>query len=800
MTEQQLLRFALVRPPESRLDYLHAILGPFSVEPGTQFQRLVASADTSDAAVATAQAYLATDRYVGRSLRTAPATRAVLRALPELLAMAGRDDHAGLLGALGDLANRWPPGDGAARAAGSVGPVEANLWDGLIAVSVVTSRPAQEVADLTDVLRVHEALARAAGRTDPAGVIAALTASPVLPAWLIPQPVPGSPADRGIRPAGVTDLLLINERLLGYEFAQISFVESVLRGEKKERTFRRLDRTVDSYVLSTEDAEESQRDLQTSTRTDLQTEVNETATRDSSLNFGVSISASYGPFVSVDTSIDASTSTSSETSTSTSESYAQDVVDRSVTRVSQRITTRSVQRVLAETEETSVHGFDNVGGAVDITGYYRWLEQVMQAQVMNYGRRMIMEFMVPRPAALWLAARGAQAMPTLTAVPPVALGGLTPAGVTASTYQDYVARYQVTGVTPPPAEQLYITKTIEMPELEHQRTVGGNDFVVVTKQDFVQIPAGYDADYVWCDHSKASYGTGEESLRVHVANQILNLTTGVHEGEFAASIGPIEIAVFMYDFKAATIDLKLRCNRLAETYAEWQLATYEKIVGAYNAMLDAYNDAVAAYTTAVASAVSAARAAQDGISPDAKRQIERDELKRAALTMLTNRDFSSFDALAEPTATEPLPVMDVAEALAEGQQVRFSEQAFEWINACYLFYPYFWADQDGWYDTLGETDVDPIFQSFLRSGYARLQVPVRPGFEKLVLYYLFTGDLWRGGEAPIIGDPFYLPIVEELAEATGLSLSEAAPYGEPWTYRLPTTLVALDTDVSDILR
>jgi len=528
MTEQQLLRFALTRPPASRLDYLHAILGPFSVEPGTQFQRLVASADTSDAAVAAAQAYLATDRYVGRSLRTAPATRAVLRALPELLAMAGRGDHAGLLGALGDLANRWPPGDGlaGARAAGGVGPVEADLWDGLVAVSVVTGRPAQEVADLTDVLRVQEALARAAGRTDPAGVIAALTASPVLPAWLIPQPVPGSPADRGIRPAGVTDLLLINERLLGYEFAQISFVESVLRGEKKERTFRRLDRTVDSYVLSTEDAEESQRDLQTSTRTDLQTEVNETATRDSSLNFGVSISASYGPFVSVDTSIDASTSTSSETSTSTSESYAQDVVDRSVTRVSQRITTRSVQRVLAETEETSVHGFDNVGGTVDITGYYRWLEQVMQAQVMNYGRRMIMEFMVPRPAALWLAARGAQAMPTLTAQPPVALGGLTPADVNASTYQDYVARYQVTGVTPPPAERVYITKTIEMPELEHQRTVGGNDFVVVTKQDFVQIPAGYDADYVWCDHSKASYGTGEESLRVHVGNEILNLTTG----------------------------------------------------------------------------------------------------------------------------------------------------------------------------------------------------------------------------------------------------------------------------------
>jgi hypothetical protein len=79
-----------------------------------------------------------------------------------------------------------------------------------------------------------------------------------------------------------------------------------------------------------------------------------------------------------------------------------------------------------------------------------------------------------------------------------------------------------------------------------------------------------------------------------------------------------------------------------------------------------------------------------------------------------------------------------------------------------------------------------------------VQIPVRPGFEKLLLYYLYTGKIWKGSEAPVVTDDFYLPIVQELAEATGMSLDDATPYGKPWTYRMPTTLVAIDADVADL--
>lgn len=243
---------------------------------------------------------MATDRYIGRSLRRSEDTRTVLRALPTLLELVRRGDAAAVLSALDDLAQRWSnAGEEGA------GTMDVALWDGLIAAALVPARPAQDVADLSDALRLDTAFARAAlPAPDPAGVMAALTATPVLPAWHLPQPVPGSPADRGVRPVGVADLLVIEQRLLGYEQAQLSYVENVLRSEKKERTFRKLDRIFDSFTVSTESVEESERDLQTTSRSDLQTEVSETASQEASLSTGVAISAQYGPFVSADTSID----------------------------------------------------------------------------------------------------------------------------------------------------------------------------------------------------------------------------------------------------------------------------------------------------------------------------------------------------------------------------------------------------------------------------------------------------------------------------------------------------------------
>jgi len=139
----------------------------------------------------------------------------------------------------------------------------------------------------------------------------------------------------------------------------------------------------------------------------------------------------------------------------------------------------------------------------------------------------------------------------------------------------------------------------------------------------------------------------------------------------------------------------------------------------------------------------------------------------------------------------------LAEAL--GRRVRWYEQAFEWENIAYICYPYFWGRRSKWQDGLNlklQYD-DPLFLNFLRAGYARVVVPVRHGFEAQVHCYLHIGRPWLGGELPLLGDmtqnTLYLDIAEEIKAKTGGEetgdLDE--PIGDPWEYRLPTTLIKL---------
>jgi hypothetical protein len=90
----------------------------------------------------------------------------------------------------------------------------------------------------------------------------------------------------------------------------------------------------------------------------------------------------------------------------------------------------------------------------------------------------------------------------------------------------------------------------------------------------------------------------------------------------------------------------------------------------------------------------------------------------------------------------------------------------------YLFYPYFWGKKDDWPTLAQLSDPDPVFQQFLQAGAARVQVPVRPGFEAGVLTYLSTGVLWSADGTLVNsddneGDPQVFSIIDELRSQTG---------------------------------
>jgi len=109
-------------------------------------------------------------------------------------------------------------------------------------------------------------------------------------------------------------------------------------------------------------------------------------------------------------------------------------------------------------------------------------------------------------------------------------------------------------------------------------------------------------------------------------------------------------------------------------------------------------------------------------------------------------------------------------------------------------YPYFWSRHVRWTAALHLSDADPDFVAFLKAGAARVQVPVRPGFERAVAHFCQFGEIWEGHDAPLIDDDLFVPIIDEITESLGKPEEPPRPYppnSQPWEVTIPTALVIL---------
>src|SRR5439155_5160540 len=118
-----------------------------------------------------------------------------------------------------------------------------------------------------------------------------------------------------------------------------------------------------------------------------------------------SVDAKYGPTVEVKMNTDVATSVSTESSARQASEFSKDVVERSVSKLVERILERRTVTTITEFEEKYSHGFDNTTGAGHITGYYQWLDKVSEAQVYNYGKRLLFDVTVPEPATNFILAQ-----------------------------------------------------------------------------------------------------------------------------------------------------------------------------------------------------------------------------------------------------------------------------------------------------------------------------------------------------------------------------------------------------------
>ena len=631
-----------------------------------------------------------------------------------------------------------------------------------------------------------------------------------------------------IIPLGIGDLKVVKQTLLAYVPGEVAHIENVLKGESRERKHRKLDRTETTLFTSEEEATESERDTQTTDRFELKRETELTIKEDMSIKAGLTVTASYGPVVATATG-DFAYSTSKQDSAKSSSNFARDVVDRSVSKVQTKTKTERTTKTLNEVEEINTHGVNNAKGDGHVTGIYRWVDKRYRAQIYNYGVRLLLEFIVPEPAAFYRAAQLHKTAKEVNATPPppfvkvsfaqagyTALGRvgseppLTVGDITEANYLQYASRYKAAGIAPPPPLYTNTSATLVKEGIEAGKTIANASKELVVPTGYILSFYTTSVSTVWGPFPQFSLQVGRElyKLQNDKSGKGSDMFTTAESrvngspGNVTDIIGSVPLSVVSYDVSAFSVHVVGTCKRDdkgAGTLDQWKLKTFEKINAAYQALQTAYDQKVAQAE------------AQTGImievrNPAQNRVIEKTELKKLCITMMTGQDFSQFNAMTDPPdKPKTYPEVDVYEALDEGRIVQFFEQAFEWEQMTYLFYSYFWGRKKNWVNVTQISHPDPMFAQFLTAGAARVVVPVPLAYVDSVKYLLqnphhkkkLRDKVWKGGERPTIEDKegLYISITEELRNQTD-DLNGAKPEGDPWEFTLPTTLVWLQPDAT----
>ena len=600
------------------------------------------------------------------------------------------------------------------------------------------------------------------------------------------------PTGFGVRRLGIADYLKVEQSTHAYVPGEVAYIENIMAREYREKSTRRLSRSENTITSSSETEREQLTDTTTATRFEMQTEIakmmsetTDVATYANGKKWGIEMGASFA------------NNRSKEESSRAATTQAQDITARALDRLVSKVKEERISKVIEEFEENNMHGFDNRQGDQHVVGVYRWVDKIMKNQIFNYGKRMMFEFMIPQPSKIHRLAM-VNMNPTEVIEKPIdprkakdwhfdlnafvtATGNEKITQFNALKYWAGVYNVELPNYT----DEIYIGKAFSFTTSETDK----KEFEeVFAKDDFIEIPEGYITKKA---RASISFPPGDpyNKISVSVGNRVFyrpnfNVApendrpiTDVDQIQLNISpfTGSIPISISQMGLHTGNVNIEVKC----------ELTEYGRRL-LFNKIIEAYEEALATYEQKVNDAGEVATNIKE-TNANFYRQIEADVLRHNCMAYLVDPE-KLGSQLYNGTGLFDFSVkqdkgMDEYAALT-----KFMEQAFEWDIMSYNFYPYYWGNKNEWGELYQSESIDPLFRSFLQSGMARVVVTVKPGFEDAVQFYMSTGRIWSGGEVPVIGDPMYLSIVDEMREPVGDKV------GKFWMTRIPTSLNILQAE------
>lgn len=648
----------------------------------------------------------------------------------------------------------------------------------------------------------------------------------------------------------VGDLLLVEQQLCSYAEGEVAEIENVMAKERREISTRDMNRITDTTQTSYSKETEDSSSTKVEERFSLMAQSQQAQSQQTAISG--SFSASYNaPAFSATIGANASYTTSKNSSYNTSQEYAKNITNEATRRIQESISELKSITVVTENVKTTLRGFNNTEGDTHIQGIYRWIDKKYNAQLFDYGKRLFLQLYIPEPA-FYLRDVNAliekEELAALTA-PIHPRDRRSPIksylDIDENDFGVLAAEYDVTDIGPPPPRLLVKGKSIAHPEEdigdtdEHRNDA--NEPTLAKKIDSVMIDPGYhltryqanipalqinrpdknasNPDFKYGYYTTIGFSNTSNDVNLLLVNimdttcyylthndsanddkdimvstdrfDVWHSTSDKLQGEIPITIGAEFEGKFYFNFF-------YEMERNPETLAQWQIETYGKILQGYSNKLREYEQKLKEAELARDNQISELE-----LQPreETYRQIEANELRKHCVDIITRHTAFADD----PRKLNELPAgnheinLDNIFGIPNWQAVNvngattvFFETGFEWESLTVNYYPYFWTDKPRWPDLFRATETgDAQFDQFLKAGYAKVILPIRPNYEKSVLYYLKTNMIWAGGEVPAFSDDTTLSLLEELHESVQLAKGNGKPVGKPWEIKVPTSFVYL---------
>jgi len=608
-----------------------------------------------------------------------------------------------------------------------------------------------------------------------------------------PKPVTFARKNFGIKRLGVADYLKVVQSTHAYVPGEVTHIENVMAKEFKQKSTRKLRRSEIQTTTSKSTERENLNDTTSTTRNDMQSEVANVIQSQISAEAHFSYGGGDLPY---EVGGSFATNNAKENSTRQAIAKSQEITEKATERILTKVAEERIEKIIEEFEENNAHGYDNREGDKHVVGVYRWVDKKMKNQIYNYGIRTMFEFMIPEPAKLHRLATFATKEIFKEPVDPRKSKDqwemTNPKSATNDQLQYWAQIYGVQLEALLPNTKQVLHSAASVPQTDDDFGIDYSNFTIPDNY------AGENASF-HCEAGRNRGGgwSGSRYAEVTCSNLKGDMVGLNERGDIIFDrsssglnvTGNVSFQVKGHNIRHYNIKVTVNCELSDEYINKWKTESFDAIISAYET---AYQDFLAKQKEADEKAKEEEAANKEKMS-NFYRDMERVIIKHNCIAYLL-QDYLNNKTLGNTELTNKAQAMkDFSIILDENLDqytalAKFLEQAFEWTIMDYTFYPYYWASRDEWQTMYLSESTDPLFRSFLQAGMARVVVTVNPGFEDAVQFFMATGKVWNGGEVPVIGDPMYMSIVDEMREPLGLK------QGKAWITTLPTSLNILQED------